>query len=243
MLKIDFTESPPVKEEGLPIAILHESVYRRKMHQDEETDWTSILASVASGDEPHDYIHITPEAVAIFSLKDCEEQLRRASGEKLRLAQALKSAHLAVQAALTAALAGSMNIGAHAEKLRIRKLTYYQDGQGERPDDDRVLPFKGLLMRAMSTPLEWTQQPLTLDEREQELLARLCFLRDGIEHPKQTHWGIEIAYILEVLPLAARTAVKLLEMVVHHLEPEGLAQLRELAAQIETDCRTMQEDL
>lgn len=213
------------------------------MVRNEETDWAAILASVENGDEPQDYIHITPEIVAIFSLKDCEEQLRRASDEKLRLAQSMKSAHLAVQAALTAALAGSMNIGAHPEKLRLRKLAHYQDGTGERPDDDRVLAFKGLLERAMSAPLEWTHEPLVLSEHEQELLERLCLLRDGIEHPKQSHWGIEIAYILEVLPVAARTAVTLLEVVFHHLEVGELDQLQQLAAQIETHCEKMQEAL
>lgn len=213
------------------------------MIKNEETDWAAILASVENGDEPQDYIHITPEIVAIFSLKDCEEQLRRASDEKLRLAQAMKSAHLAVQAALTAALAGSMNIGAHPEKLRTRKLAHYQDGTGERPDDDRVLAFKGLLERAMSAPLEWTHEPLILSQREQMLLERLCLLRDGIEHAKQSHWGIEIAYILEVLPVAARTAVTLLGVVFHHLEPGELNQLQQLAAQIETHCEKMQEAL
>ncbi|GGD44397.1 hypothetical protein GRI62_10645 [Erythrobacter arachoides] len=213
------------------------------MQQDEETDWTAIVASVDNGDEPQGYIHITPAIVAILSLKDCEEQLKRAGDEKLRLAQAMKSAHLAVQAALTAALAGSMNIGAHPEKLRISKLAHYQDGTGERPDDDRVLAFKGLLKRAMSAPLEWTHEPLTLSEHEEQLLERLCFLRDGIEHPKQSHWGIEIAYILEPLPVAARTAVTLLEVVVHHLEPGELDQLEQLAAQIETHCDNMQEAL
>jgi hypothetical protein len=220
------------------------SVYTVKMQQDEnETDWLAILASVECDNEPETYIHITPEIVANFSLKDCEEQLRRSSDEKLRLAQALKSAHLAVQAALTAALAGSMNIGAHPEKLRIKKLQYYQDGIGERPAESRVLAFNGLLDRAMSAPLEWTGQPLTLDENEKELLSRLCFLRDGIEHPKQSHWGIEIAYILEVLPLAARTAVKLLEAVVHHLEPGELVVLQALADQVETHCHNLQAAL
>ena len=109
-------------------------VYVQRMQQDtDDTDWTAILANEVSDEEPHDYIYITPIIVAIFSLKDCEEQLRRASAEKLRLAQALKSAHLAVQASLTAALAGSMNIGAHPEKLRVKKLQYYQNGIGERP--------------------------------------------------------------------------------------------------------------
>ena len=214
------------------------------MQEDEdETDWEAILASVESGEEPHDYIHISPAIVAIFSLKDCEEQLRRASAEKLRLAQAMKSAHLAVQAALTAALAGSMNIGAHPEKLRIKKLQFYQERIGDRPVEDRVLAFNGLLERAISAPMEWTGQPLALNENEKELLKRLCSLRDGIEHPKQMHWGIEIAYILEVLPLAARTAVKLLEVVVHHLEPGELTELQSLAAQIETNCRRLQEAL
>jgi hypothetical protein len=126
-----------------------------KLQQDEDgADWLEVLASLESGQEPHDYIHITPEIVAIFSLKDCEEQLRRALNEKLRLAQALKSAHLSVQAALTAALAGSMNIGAHPEKLRLKTLQHHQDGTGERPNDDRVLAFKGL--RSGPWPHQWS---------------------------------------------------------------------------------------
>ena len=214
------------------------------MQQDtDDTDWTAILASAVSDEEPHDYIYITPIIVAIFSLKDCEEQLRRASAEKLRLAQALKSAHLAVQAALTAALSGSMNIGAHPEKLRVKKLQYYQNGIGERPAEDRVLAFNGLLQRAMGAPLEWTGEPLVLNDVEQELLTRLCSLRDGIEHPKQMHWSIEIAYILEVMPLAARTVVKLLEVVVHHLEQGELAELNGLATKIKMHCHTIQAAL
>lgn len=136
-----------------------------------------------------------------------------------------------------------MNIGAHPEGLRIKKLQYYQEGIGERPDEDRVLAFNGLLERAMGAPMEWSGQPLDLNEHEQELLARLCFLRDGIEHPKQSHWGIEIAYILEVLPVAAHTAVKLLEVVLHHLEQGQLSELHDLTVQVGTHCRTMEEPL
>lgn len=211
------------------------------MQQEDEIDWMEILASHETGEDPQHYIHITPETVAIFSLKDSEEQLRRASNERLRLAQALKSAHLAVQAALTAALAGSMNIGAHPKQLRLKMLGFYQEGSGERPADNRVLAFNGLLERALSEPMEWTGQPLSLDPQEQELLARLCDLRDGIEHPKQMHWAIEVAYILEVLPLAAHTTVKLLEVVMHHLRPGDMAELQQLAVQIEIHCRAMQE--
>ena len=207
----------------------------------EETDWVEILANVEAGEDPNDYIHITPEIVAVFSLKDCEEQLRRSTNEPLRLAQAAKSAHLAVQAALTAALAGSMNIGAHPEKLRTKKLQFYQEGVGHRPDEDRVLAFRLLLERAMSGPMEWTGEPLTLTEAEQALLARLCFLRDGIEHPKQTHWSIEVAYILEVLPIAAHSVLKLLSVVFHHLELGELEELGHLAEKISAHCDNMQK--
>ena len=208
---------------------------------DDQTDWAAILANGQGDNEPDDYILITPEIVAKISLKDCEEQLWRSIDDTLRLAQAMKSAHLALHAALIAALAGSMNIGAHPEGLRVRKLRYYQEGTGERPDSDRVMSVDELLTKAMTSPREWTGQPLTLDPHERDLLARLSRLRDGIEHPKQAHWGIEIAYILEVLPLAARTTVKLLEVVAHHLEPGELFDLRTLSEGVEAICRNIQK--
>ena len=76
--------------------------------------------------------------------------------------------------------------------------------------------------------MKWTGQPVSPDEHEQDRLARLCFLRDGIEHPEQMYLGIEVIYILEVFPLAAHIAVKLLGVVA-----------QELPAQIEDLCRTM----
>ena len=58
----------------------------------------------------------------------------------MRLALAAKSAHLALQAALTAALAGSANIGAHAPKLRLAHLKYLNESRAQtadRPTSDR----------------------------------------------------------------------------------------------------------
>ena len=195
------------------------------------------MISVEAGDERKDYIHITPEVVAIFSLKDCDEQLRRANHEKLRLAQAVKSAHLAAQSALTAALAGSMSIGAHSEELKKRKQDFFKNCEEKITNDDRVMAFKGLLCLAMNSPFEWSGERLKLDEQEQVLLDRLCSLRDGIEHPKQVQWAIPANYILEMLPTAVRTAVSLLEVVAHHLDPGQIAELRDLAVRVETHCR------
>lgn len=217
------------------------TILSSKIRENNEIDLNTLLSSDRSAEEPRNYIQITPEIVAVFSLRDCEDQLSRANEEKLRLARAMKSAHLAVQAALISALAGSMNIGAHPEKLRLKKLRYFQEGEGEYPDSDRVMSFDELMARAITEPLAWTGKPLSLEPHEQDLLARLCLLRDGIEHPKQMHWSIEIAYILEVIPLAVNTAVKLLEVVGHHLRPGELVELQELAAQVATHCGTLKE--
>ena len=55
-----------------------------------EADWESVLASAESGDEPLGWIHVTPEIVAMFSIRDCEEQLKSSAADPIRLAQAAK---------------------------------------------------------------------------------------------------------------------------------------------------------
>jgi hypothetical protein len=208
-----------------------------------EVDWAAIIASVESGEEPAGWIHISPVIVAIFSIRDCEEQLERSAAEPLRLAQAAKSAHLAVQAALTAALSGSMGIGAHPEKLRIKYLEYLQGASGERPESNRVMAFNDLLNQALSSPLEWSGKPLSIADEQLALLDRLGDLRDGIEHTKQVHWGIEVAYILEVLPVAAHLTAELLEVVFHHLEPGELDSVKSTAAHIEQLCEGREQEI
>ncbi|MEH6758872.1 MAG: hypothetical protein V7676_15380 [Parasphingorhabdus sp.] len=54
------------------------------MEKDAAIDWSAIFLNAQSGIEPHDYIHFSPEKVAIVILKDREEQLRRACDKKLR---------------------------------------------------------------------------------------------------------------------------------------------------------------
>ncbi len=197
-----------------------------------ETNWFELL----SGDhEPSDYVEITPERVAIISLKDCFDQLERSGAEPLRLALSAKSAHLAMQAALTAAIAGSANIGAHPEKLRLQHLAHLHDrgaGKIPRPESDRVMTFGELLNSAINQPLEWSSSPLSVTEDERYLLDRLTTLRHGVEHPKQMSWYIEPLFITQTLPVAARLTVRLLEDVFHHLEAGELEELKKIAAQI-----------
>ena len=77
----------------------------------QEPTWEEILAVLGDEEGARDplghYVEVTPRALAMLNLRDCAEQLERWREEPLRLAQAAKSAHLALQAALTDALAGA----------------------------------------------------------------------------------------------------------------------------------------
>jgi hypothetical protein len=103
-------------------------------------------------------VEITPERVAIINLQDCAEQLERSAAEPIRMALAAKAAHLAIQPALAAALAGSADGEAHPQKLKEKWLSYLGDRgtEGvERPGSDRLMTFANLLRQALATPLPW----------------------------------------------------------------------------------------
>lgn len=178
------------------------------------------------------YVEVTPRLLAMISLHDCEEQLERAKAEPMRLAQAAKSAHLALQSALIDALAGSASIGAYDDKLRAQYLAYFQDtraGFAELPKSDRVMSFNKLLAKAMEHPMEWSGRKLEVSDDELKALERLAFLRDRIEHPRPDTWLIEPLFIALTLPVAARLTVELLDECHHHYE-YGQRQLVENTA-------------
>lgn len=181
------------------------------------------------------WVRLTPERVAVLCLEDCAYQLERSGRDIDRLALAAKAAHLALQAALTAALAGSANVGAHPLKLRVKYLQYLEDsrsGPAEAPASDRVMGFDDLLAAATDHPLPWTQAPLAVNNAELVLLKRLTVLRHAVEHPKQSHHSIEPAYVAETVPVASRLTAELLASVFHHLEPGELEAVEALAVRI-----------
>lgn len=205
--------------------------------QGSEPDWVSILS--ADCDAEFENVVITPERVSMISLIDCREQLDKSSIDKLRLALAAKVAHLALQAALTAAIAGTANIGAHPQKLRGQYLKYFEDsnsGTATRPDSDRVMSFVELLDAARTNTLPWTDTVLDVSDDEADLINRLTKVRHDVEHPKQLLYSIEPAYILRMLPIAARLTVTLLNSVFHHFEPGELEKIRIAVRAIEETC-------
>ncbi|PTQ12090.1 hypothetical protein CLG96_05850 [Sphingomonas oleivorans] len=182
-------------------------------------NWAEILAAADDKSE-FPSIMVTPETIAVMSLVDCADQLEAMNQFPMRLALAAKSAHLALQAALTAALAGTANIGAHDDKLAARHLAYLEDrGEGgvERPTSDRVMSFPDLLAKATAGPLPWGDA-IQLSTDDALLLDRLARIRHDIEHPKQQIHAIEMAYVFEPLPVAANLVATLIGTVFHHID-------------------------
>lgn len=187
----------------------------------DEPDWEEILAVLGDENEDHGplrhYVEVTTRALAMLNLHDCKEQLERWKEEPLRLAQAAKSAHLALQAALTDALAGSAGIGAYSPKLRAAYLAYFEasrDGEAAAPEGDYVMRFDDLLARAM----EWSGRKLEVSPDELKALDRLTFVRHRVEHPRPHHHFIEPLFIAQTLPVAARLTFDLLDIASHHYE-------------------------
>ena len=202
-----------------------------------------ILASEtedASSEDPlAHYVEVTPRALAMLNLRDCKEQLERWKEEPLRLAQAAKSVHLAMQAALTDALAGSAGIGAYSDELRAEYLAYFEDSREREttpPKDDFVLPFPKLLARAMEHPMEWSGRKLEVSADQMKALDRLTYVRHRVEHPRPQSHFIEPLFIALTLPVAARLTLELLDVCSHHYEVDERASLQSSVGAIDALC-------
>ena len=186
------------------------------------------------------YAEVTPRALAILNLSDCQKQLHRWREEPLRLAQAAKAVHLAMQAALTDALAGSTGLGAYSERLRAEYLAYFEEsrtGEATPPAGDFVLPFPALLARAMEHPMEWSGRKLEVSQDELEALDRLTFIRHRVEHPRPQSHFIEPLFIALTLPVAARLTMELLDVCAHQYQEGERARVELSVAAISKLCQ------
>lgn len=182
---------------------------------------------------------VEPRALAMLCLRDCEEQLRRVDDEPLRLVQAAKSAHLALQSALIEALAGSANIGAYDEKLRAKYLAYFEASRGGKapyPASDRVMSFNQLLAKAMEHPMEWSGRKLEVTRDELAALEQLTMVRDRVEHPRPDSHIIAPPFITATLPVAARLTLGLLDVCGHRYEEGERSSVEATIAAITNLC-------
>ncbi|HMS21494.1 hypothetical protein [uncultured Sphingorhabdus sp.] len=140
------------------------------------------------------YVEVTPRSLAVLNLFNVKDHLERWRTEPLRLALAAKSAHLALQSALTDALAGSANIGAYEPKLQAAYLLYFEEspeGEVSPPKGDRIMSFPYLLAKAMEHPMEWSGCSLEVTDNELDALHKLTFVRHHVEHPRPQFHFIE----------------------------------------------------
>lgn len=190
------------------------------------------------------YAEVTPRRVAAFNLIECSEQLARVADDSFWLVHAAKSAHLALQAALTDALAGSSNIGAFEPKLKAEYLRYFEelrDGDATHPSSDKVMHFNDLLAAATTEPLEWSGKLLEVSPADTEALKNLTFVRHRIEHVRPGSHFFQPAFICATLPIAARITLELLDICGHQYEEgqkDKLTKTVEIILRLSTDIST-----
>lgn len=190
------------------------------------------------------YPEVTTRALAILSLQDCKEQLDRWNQEPLRLVQAAKSAHLALQAALVDALAGSASIGAFEPKLQAAYLEYFEKSRDEEaspPASDKIMNFSALLRRAIEQPLEWSGRKLDVSAEEHDALDKLTMIRDRIEHPRPHSHFFQPMFVARTIPTAARLTKVLLDECCHHYSEGQREALAKCVAEISHHCASVKQ--
>jgi hypothetical protein len=189
------------------------------------------------------WIEITPESVAISSLENCHKRLEEAAEKPDSIFHAAADANRAIQAALTAALAGSANIGASPPKERGEWLQWFEESRESRPSKTpswRVMGLRDMLIEAMQRPLPWTSLPLELCAHESFWIGRLLFYRDSFEHPKQLTFLMTRSEIADSIEGSVAVVEKALRTISHQIYDE-LAGIGFLVSEIRRLARSYSE--
>lgn len=188
------------------------------------------------------YPEVTPERVAVHSLEECLSHLEQVRQDNLFIISAACSAHRALQAALTAALAGSANIGASPPKVQKRWLEHFEIEPSKRPHTSpgfRVMGLLDLLKTATISKLPWSQTPLPISSCESFFALRLTNYRDDFEHPKQLTYVLtnrEVAWsILFTAPLVQKALYE-----IGHRIDEHIPRIKALTANIIKECQQIE---
>lgn len=182
-----------------------------------------------------DHIEVNFERLIVAHLEDADFQLARAEVDGIRLFLAARSIHLALVTALSCALSGSSSIGAMAEWAQKKWLAFFEsnrEGLVEAPETF-MAPFDELLERAQTSPGGWLKEPLSLDDEEKKLIARLVKLRHWAEHPTPTHMFLEESFLVEPLPLALKLTLESIDTFRHRFDDERYRYLDTLFRRLE----------
>lgn len=138
--------------------------------------------------------------------------------------EAAKAAHLALQAALTAALAGPDSTGAFNPALRAKYQAYLSTEPFDPEGAPRafVMKFADLLAEAQKPDglTHYGGEALVLAPGDAEALDRLYQVRHSLEHPKPGITAWDVDYLKEAIRPAARITLWLLrhQAVSHKLD-------------------------
>jgi hypothetical protein len=140
----------------------------------------------------------------------------------------------AVQGAMALSLMGTDGCGALTSNSRQKNREWLSNPQGDRPQ--RVMaPYKELLGRVQNSQFV-NGPPLVLPEEDLRNLERLNELRREFAHFNPKAWGIQLRYMLDIMPVALTTVEFLLgkqASAVRHLTED---QSSRIAKSIATAC-------
>ena len=167
--------------------------------------------------DTHELSHLWPdvrieaEEIAVTQIERLVEFRERARDDKLWWLDAVRSAHLALTAAMVAALEGSSGVGAMTPKSAERTLEWLEKREraGLAVPKEHTLPFVGLVEAIQKSDRLQFGSPVELSPGQLDALRELNWYRELIDHPKFTRWSVPV----EALEEATTIALDLIEPV------------------------------
>ena len=177
--------------------------------------------------ETHELEHLWPdlrieaEEIAVVQIERLIEFRSRARDDKTWWLDAVRSAHLALTAAMVSALEGSSGVGAMRPKAAKKTLQWLEarDRTGMTMPREETLSFLELI-EALGEPgrLQFGSA-VVLGDDKQALARELNWFRELIDHPKFTRWSVPIEDVDGATALALDLIDELMGCVPQRYDP------------------------
>ena len=149
-------------------------------------------------------VRIEAEEIAVTQIERLVEFRERAQADKLWWLDAVRSAHLALTAAMVAALEGSSGVGAMTPKSAEKTLKWLGERERAGPTipKEHTLPFVGLVEAIQEPDRLQFGSPVELGPGQIDILIELNWYRELIDHPKFTRWSVPVEALEEATSIA-----------------------------------------
>ena len=150
--------------------------------------------------EGNEFVHFDEYEDAVVAIELVGSQSADVQKRQMQWKWVIMAMQNAVQAAMVLALSGTDGCGALAPKSQQRNRAWLQHLSPDRPP--RVMASYDVLLERIGTP-ELMEGPVPDGSAEDHRnLQRLNELRRQFAHFNPTGWGIELNYILNIMPVA-----------------------------------------